>query len=161
MKSAPVSEILDDLIEVCLEGEACYRACAQLVRNDAARRSLKNRARHAERARRQLSKLRKQMGSQLCVGPALCQPAALVTQSHGFAVSDEASALGMCERLAAVAMMRYRDALDFDLPEQVRKVLQRQFDILIARHANGDLPRSVQTRRQSPPAPGLAPVVVR
>ena len=41
----------------------------------------------------------------------------------------------MCERLEAVVLMRYRDALDFELPEPVRKLLQRQFDAMLARHA--------------------------
>ena len=139
MMSARVSEILDDLIEVCREGESCYKACAQLVRDDTKRRSLKHRAQRATRARRQLRKLRDAIGDAQCSGPALGQPVHSAVHCTGFgAVSDEASALGMCERLEAVAMMRYRDALDFELPEPVRKLLQRQFDELVERYASAE-----------------------
>ena len=169
MKIARVSEILDDLIEVCREGEICYRACAQLVHDDTMRRSLKHRGKRTARARRHLAKLRHLMGKAECSVPALSEPALHGSQpccAFG-AMSDEASALGMCERLEAVAMMRYRDALDFDLPEPVRRLLQRQFDELIEQHASRD---SAQPRREQVKRPAVlvmghssapTPVIIR
>lgn len=135
MMESRVSEVLDDLIEVRREEESCYKACAQLLQKDPLRRSLKRRAQQAARARRHLTKLRDAMGSTTCQGPALSRMATMQTTARAFgAVSDEASARGMCERLEAIALMRYRDALDFELPDPVRKLLQRQFDALLARH---------------------------
>ena len=152
MKTARVSEILDDLIEVCREGEICYRACAQFVHDDTMRRSLKHRGKRTARARHQLAKLRNVMGAAECSVPALSEPAMHGTQpccAFG-AMSDEASALGMCERLEAVAMMRYRDALDFDLPEPVRRLLQCQFDELIEQHAGRDSAKAPRERAKRP-----------
>lgn len=169
MKIARVSEILDDLIEVCREGEGCYRACAQFVRDDTVRRSLKHRGKRAAHARRHLAKLRNVMGAAECSVPALSEPTMHGSQ-HGpafGAMSDEASALGMLERLEAVALMRYRDALDFDLPQPVRRLLQRQFDELIQQHAARD---QAQLRREPPRRPATlvlarggtpAPAIIR
>ncbi|MBX6393156.1 MAG: DUF2383 domain-containing protein [Burkholderiales bacterium] len=146
MTQARVSEILDDLIEVCREEESCYRRCLQVLKKDALRRVLRRRAGQAARAQRALAKLRKAMGARECTGPVLAQPAKM-NEAHAFgAVSDEASALGMCERVEAVVLMRYRDALDFELPEPVRRLLQRQFDALLAR-------RSVREVVTTPPQP--------
>jgi len=137
MKQAQVSDVLDDLIEVCREQEACYKACAQLLHQRPRHRALKRRAHHAARACRQLIKLREAMGDRTCKGSELAQTAIMSDSTRAFgAMSDEASALGMCERLGAIALMRYRDALDFELPEPVRRLLQRQFDAMLAQHAS-------------------------
>jgi hypothetical protein len=127
-----------DLIEICREGEACYKACVKYVRDVAIKRLLRHRAHCVVRARRALMKLRRRIGDAMCVGSPLYRPVApqRPSGSYQFAVTDEASALGLCERLEAVAMMRYRDALDFELPEAVRVVLQQQFDGLIQGHTS-------------------------
>ena len=137
---AQVSEVLDNLIEICAEAENCYRACARLMQEQGKSRALLHCAKRAARARRHLTKLAAQIGDTPCDGPVLAQPAA---GTPAFAaVSDAASALGMCERLEAVTMMRYRDALDFDLPLPARKMLQRQFDELLQRHAHRERERA-------------------
>jgi len=143
-----VSEVLDNLIEICAEGENCYRACARLMQDQTRSRTLLHCAKRAARARRHLVKLASQVGDAPCTGPALAQT---VGTAPGFAaVSDAASALGMCERLEAVTMMRYRDALDFELPQSVRKLLQRQFDELLERHARRERERASTARPHVP-----------
>lgn len=156
MKQARVSEVLDDLIEVCREQEACYKACAQLLQKSPKRRALKRRAQSAARACRQLTKLHKAVGDSTCEGSELSRTAIMSDSARAFgSMSDEASALGMCERLGAIALMRYRDALDFELPDPVRKLLQRQFDAMLAQHAS-----DVEAKQPRPAAKGSVRVAL-
>jgi uncharacterized protein (TIGR02284 family) len=139
-----VVSILNDLIATCEDGASGFRTAAEAIDRPEARAMLSERARRIEHSKVELSELVRQLGS--------------VPVEHGHAsaglhrgwinlrsvvaTQGDDAILDEVERGEEIAVKHYRDALNADLPADVRMVVQAQ-----ARGAEMNLTRVQALRR--------------
>jgi uncharacterized protein (TIGR02284 family) len=136
--------ILNDLIATCVDGASGFRTAAEAIDRPEARVMLTDRARRIEQSKIELSELVRRLGS--------------VPVEHGHAAAGlhrgwinlrsvvatlgDDAILDEVERGEEIAVKHYRDALNADLPADVRMVVQAQ-----ARGAEMNLTRVQALRR--------------
>ena len=127
---------LSELLTVTRNGEHGFSSCAQHARSDELKRLFASRARRHAQAAAELSELIIQLGG---------DPAALgkiagavhrgwVNLKSAVSGRTDLAILEECERGEDVAKARYGKALEETLPEDIRMVVQRQYDGVMRNH---------------------------
>lgn len=127
---------LNDLIETSKDGEAGFKVCAEDVKRPDLKTLFLDRARACGEAAAELQRIVVELGGKpetsTSVGGDLHRRwvdlKSLVTGK------DEEAILNECERGEDVAKKHYSEALEKDLPAEIRLVVQRQFDGVLRNH---------------------------
>jgi uncharacterized protein (TIGR02284 family) len=148
-----VVSILNDLIAICDDGAAGFRTAAEEITQPEGRTTFIERARRIDQSKVELADLVRRLG-----GAPVDHGHATAGLHRGWmnlkaAVTgkDDDAILVEVERGEEIAVKHYRDALNADLPADVRMVVQAQ-----ARGAEMNLTRVQTLRRSQPPATGGA-----
>jgi uncharacterized protein (TIGR02284 family) len=129
MDSKNTIKTLNHLIETCKDGEFGFNSCAEHVSSTELLDIFKNRAADCRSAATELQALVSQLG-----GEAEREGTTSGAMHRGWVsvkgmltgYSDQAM-LEECERGEDVALARYRDALDEELPVHISVVVERQY----------------------------------
>lgn len=129
--------VVADLLRCCSDVRRAMRAWARQSGNAELKALLVSRARFYLHVMTQLKTLRAQNVEARCIGPMLnpCGRRGTSPQRRRLMISDQ-RVLNACEREEARVLMRYRDALDFELPVAAAQILRGQFGIMLDQHAN-------------------------
>ena len=123
-----VVDVLNDLLENSRDGEYGFRACAEEVKDPAAKQLFASRAEQCRKAGAELIALVTTYGGTPASGGttsgALHRGWVHVKGSLG--ANSELSILESCERGEDTAVARYRKALKQNLPADVRRVVEMQ-----------------------------------
>jgi len=122
--------IVNDLIDVCEDGEQGFRRCAERIERPELRQMFEQRAQECRRAADELARLVGERAAQPdsggSVGGAVHR--GWVAVKDAVTSSDEVSVLQECERGEDYAMNRYQEALQASLPAPVREVVASQYE---------------------------------
>ena len=138
MVAVAVKSVLHELMGACKEAHTCFVAWSAKCGDDDLRRLLMYRARVCLRHGAEILALMEQAADQTCVGPDLHAGAKrrswsdirrMIRRVRGRSVFEA------CEAEDSRCLMRYRDALEFELPEAIRSPVAAQFSELIEQHA--------------------------
>lgn len=136
MENAKVVSILNDLIETCIDGEEGFRTCAEDIRDSELQAFFNDRARSCRTAATQLQDLVLSLGGRVETSGSMSGTLhrrwvdikSLITGKSDPAILDE------CERGEDMAVSRYRQALDQELPEHIRMIVERQYQGVLKNH---------------------------
>lgn len=132
-----LDDVLEDLLRSCSVVRCALRRFSRLSSNTELKALLASRARFYLHTITELKVLRAQSGQVSCIGPMLNPGSRRWTGlRRRLVMSGDQSVLNACEREEARVLMRYRDALDFELPIEAEKILRRQFGIMLDQYAN-------------------------
>lgn len=129
-------DVLNDLIETSKDGEAGFRSCAKSVKNLELRSVFNERALECAAAADELQTLVVGLGGEPEDDTSVAGDLhrrwidlkALVTGQDDKAILDE------CERGEDVAKKAYAEALENELPLNVRELIQRQYADVLRNH---------------------------
>jgi uncharacterized protein (TIGR02284 family) len=124
-----VVSTLNDLIETCKDGDEGFRACAEDISDAQIKSLFMNRAQHCAEAARELQELVLAYGGKPETSSSVAGSLhrRWVDIKSAITGKDDEAILNECERGEDVAVASYRKALEKDLPEDVRSVVERQF----------------------------------
>ena len=127
---------LDDLIETCKDGEEGFRTCADGVKNAQLKAFFEHGARRCNEGARQLQAVVREMGGdpEHASSTAGAMHRAWVNIKSAITGMDDAAILAECERGEDVAKRSYENALQQDLPGDVRMLIERQFREVKSNH---------------------------
>ncbi|MEC4718837.1 PA2169 family four-helix-bundle protein [Noviherbaspirillum sp. CPCC 100848] len=136
MNNDDIVSTLNDLIETSKDGEEGFRTCAEDAKDPTLKTFFSNRAQSCAAAVMELQSLVRSYGGDpettSGLGGALHRRwvdiKSLVTGM------DDKAVLKECERGEDVAVSSYRRALDKSLPEEVRSVVERQYQGVLKNH---------------------------
>ncbi len=121
------TESIEALMRVTAQNEAAFHAAVATAHSDEARALLLDRAYRFARAAGVLRSV------------ARAQGVAVSPPAHGGTASrlvgddlDDLSLLAECERREDLVIVAFRDALEAQLPHEVRRAIEREFDGLLA-----------------------------
>ena len=136
MQREDVVKVLNDLIETCKDGEYGFNTCAEHVQSAELRALFSDRARDCRRGAEELQALVTQYGGTPDTGGSATGALhrGWVNVRGSLAGYSDKAMLQECERGEDAAKARYRDALEEDLPEDVRRVVQSQFEGVLRNH---------------------------
>ena len=131
-----VIDTLNDLIETCKDGEHGFLECAENVKNSDLKLVFNTGAQRCVEAAAELQR------EVVQVGGTPQQKGSLAGSAHRRWVDvkaaimgrDDASVLAECERGEDVAKERYERALQKDLPESIRTIVERQYRGVLQNH---------------------------
>jgi len=140
--------ILNDLIETSKDGEKGFRTSAEDTRNGELKSVFVARAQDCAKAAADLQQLVTRLGGDPDTGGSVAGAVhrgwvnlkSSVTDRSDLAILEE------CERGEDVAKGRYRKALEADLPDDIRGIVQRQYDGVVKNH---DQVRDLRDRYRS------------
>ena len=130
MDKDEIVSTLNKLIETCKDGEQGFKTCAEHVKDSALRSYFNNRAQSCAAAATELQTQVLLYGEEAETSSSLSGALhrgwvnikAMITGSDDEAILDE------CERGEDVALKAYREALQQDLPPNVRSIVLRQYE---------------------------------
>jgi uncharacterized protein (TIGR02284 family) len=130
MDNKEIISTLNDLIETCRDGEEGFRACAEDLADPHLKMSFTARSEGYAAAAEGLQDLVRSMGGTPRTGSSVSGALhrrwvdikSLITGKDTLAVLTE------CERGEDVALKNYRRALEKDLPQNVRSVVEKQLE---------------------------------
>lgn len=136
MNTRDVISTLNGLIETCKDGEDGFRTCAENVRNAELKGVFMERSQHCAKSAEELqSEVRRLGGVPETQGSTLgALHRRWLNVKTAITSKDEAAVLAECERGEDMAVVAYKDALAQDLPSDVRKLIERQYQGAIANH---------------------------
>ena len=128
--SDKITSVLNDLVETSKDGEQGFRKSAEDTRNPELRTLFLARAEDCSRAVADLRQVITRLGGEAQ------EHGSIAGAVHRGWVNVKAAAAGRtdlaileeCERGEDVAKARYRKALDEQLPEDIRAIVQKQYD---------------------------------
>ena len=128
--------ILNDLIETSKDGEKGFRTSAEDTRNGELKSVFVARAQDCAKAAADLQQLVTQLGGNPESGGSVAGAVhrgwvnlkSSVTDRSDLAILEE------CERGEDVAKARYKKALEADLPDDIRDIIQHQYDGAVRNH---------------------------
>ena len=138
MVAVTVRSVLNELMRTCKEAHTCFVAWSAKCGDEGLRRLLMYRARVCLRHGAEIAALIEKSGDQKCFGPDLSAGGCgrswsdirrMIRRVRG------SNVFAACEAEGSRTLMRYRDALEFELPEAVHAVVAAQFAELIEQHA--------------------------
>ena len=121
--------VLNDLIETCKDGANGFRAAAAAVESPAAKALFTSRVPAIESAAAELqAEVRRLGGDAETTGSvAASVHRGWINLKSAVTGKDDAAMITECERGEDVAVKNYEDALEKDLPADVRAVVERQY----------------------------------
>lgn len=128
MRNDDVIDTLNDLIENCKDGEYGFNECADHVKSPELRTLFRNRAAECAEAADELQQMVAQYGGTPDTGGSAAGAVHrgwVSVRSVLTGYTDQAM-LDECERGEDTAVRRYKDALQRDLPDEVRSFIGRQ-----------------------------------
>ena len=128
--------ILNDLIETSKDGEKGFRTSAEDTRNGELKSVFVARAQDCAKAAADLQQLVTRLGGNPESGGTVAGAVhrgwvnlkSSVTDRSDLAILEE------CERCEDVAKARYKKALEADLPDDIRDIIQHQYDGAVRNH---------------------------
>ena len=129
-------DTLNDLIETCKDGEAGFRTCAEDVQRADLKPRMERAAKRCAKAARELQTKVQLLGAKAEKSGSFAGSAhrRWVDIKSAIMGKDDAAVIAECERGEDVAMERYQEALQKDLPPDVRAVVERQYQGLLQHH---------------------------
>jgi len=130
-----VSSVLNELIETSKDGEKGFRAAAEDTKNSELKVVFLRRAHDCATSATDLQQLVAKYGGKPEMGGSIAGAAHRGWMNLKAAASGrtDLAILEECERGEDVAKARYRKALE-DVPEDIRMVVQRQYDGVVRNH---------------------------
>ncbi|HEU4641606.1 MAG TPA: PA2169 family four-helix-bundle protein [Gemmatimonadaceae bacterium] len=136
MSNDDVISVLNDLIETSEDGIKGFRECAEHVQNPEAKTFFNNRVALIERGLEELRAEVRRFGGDPehrgSVGGALHR--AWIDLRAAVTSKDDHALLAEAERGEDVAVKNYKDALNKDLPPEVRAMVERQYRGVLENH---------------------------
>ena len=136
MNSDELISTLNNLIETCEDGEQGFRTCSEDEGNQSRKILFMDRALQCAASAHELQGLVRNLGghpktSGTVKGAMHRRWIDVKAAIHG---KDDEGILDECERGEAGALHNYRDALNKDLPIQIRDVVERQYQGALRNH---------------------------
>ena len=131
MDNKKVIDTLNDLIENCKDGEVGFQSSAEHARTASLKTTFLARSQDCRQAAEELRGLVAQLGGKSSPDGGTIAGAAhrgWVAVKGTLAGYSDLNMLEEAERGEDTALERYRDALEEDLPANVRTVVQRQYE---------------------------------
>lgn len=136
MDNDEVISTLNDLIETSKDGEEGFRTCSEDIKDPQLKTLFSNRAMGCASAAAELQQLVRAYGGDpernSSLGGAIHRR--WVDIKSAITGRDDKAVLAECERGEDVAVRSYRNALDKNLPADVRTVVERQFQGVLKNH---------------------------
>lgn len=131
-----VVSVLNDLIETCRDGEEGFKTCADDIKRPELKTLFQKRARQCGESATELQHLVHQLGGEAETDTSLSADLhrRWVDLKSMITGKDDEAILNECERGEDVAKRSYQKALEQNLPEQVRSVVQRQYEGVLRNH---------------------------
>lgn len=125
-----VTGTLNRLIETCKDGDYGFNECADNTRSPELRKVFRSRALECQEAAAELQRLVVQHGGTPEAGGSASGSVhrGWVSVRSALATYTDQAMLEEAERGEDAAVRRYRDALQLDLPAEVREVVARQLE---------------------------------
>lgn len=163
MDNDEVISVLNNLIETCEDGVKGFRDAAEAVRNPLAKEVLSSRIEYIERAESDLKAAVRRLG-----GDPESRGSATGALHRGWmnlkaAITgkDDEAIIAECERGENAAVERYEDALQKELPSDIRQMVNRQYQGTLQNRdriselrqtiRTGTVERTVTRDREAPP----------
>lgn len=129
MDRKDVVSTLNDLIETCKDGEEGFRVCAEDISDSELKSYFTNRAQRCSTAAAELQDLVEAYGGKPETTSSISGTLhrRWVDIRSAITGKDDQAVLEECERGEDVAKRSYQNALAKDLPEDVRSVVERQY----------------------------------
>jgi uncharacterized protein (TIGR02284 family) len=131
-----ITSILNGLVETSKDGEKGFRAAAEDAKSSELKTTFLRRAEDCAKGASELQQLVTRLGGKPEEGGSVAGALhrGWLDIKAKVANRDDLAILEECERGEDVAKAKYRKALDGSLPEDVRVVVQRQYDGLVRNH---------------------------
>lgn len=136
MDNDKIVSTLNSLIETCKDGEEGFRTCAENINSPQLKSTLNQHAKECAMGAQELQKLVSTLGGEAETSSSLSGGLhrGWIDVKSAVTGKDEESILNECERGEDMAVESYRDALEQDLPEDIRFVVEKQFHGVIRNH---------------------------
>ena len=136
MEKSELISTLNDLIETCKDGEEGFLACCEGIEDPMLKASFMERSLDCGEAADELQELVLSLGGNPETQSSLAGTLhrRWVDIKAAITGQDEEAVLNECERGEDVAIRSYKNALEKDLPEYVRIIVERQFAGVRANH---------------------------
>lgn len=134
--STNVTAVLNDLVETSKDGERGFRKAAEDAHDAQLKTLFVSRADDCTRGARELQDLVQRLGGKPETGGSVTGALhrGWTDVKSAVAGRDDHSILADCERGEDVAKKHYHDALDKDLPADVRIVVEQQYQGVLLNH---------------------------
>ena len=131
-----VASILNDLVETSKDGEKGFNTAADDTKNPELKTTFRRRAQDCARSAADLQQLVARLGAKPEDGGSVAGAVhrGWVSLRAAVASRDDLAILEECERGEDVAKAHYSKALKATLPQDVRTVVERQYDGLMRNH---------------------------
>lgn len=129
-------KVLNDLIETCKDGQKGFKVCADDVKRPELKALLSDRAMECGKAATELQGIVIRLGGEPEDDTSLAgdMHRRWVDLKSMISGKDEKAILNECERGEDVAKKSYKEALEVDLPADVRQVVERQYQGVLRNH---------------------------
>jgi uncharacterized protein (TIGR02284 family) len=129
MDKDDVVSTLNDLIETCKDGEKGFTTCAEKVSNPEVKAMLSEGAQRCRESARELQSEVRRLGGDPDTGGSVSGALHRGWSSlkSGITGNDDRAILEEVERGEDVAVASYRNALNEDLPSDIRAIVERQY----------------------------------
>jgi len=136
MEKKELIKTLNDLLETSKDGAEGFKTCAEHLKQDELRTICLDRANSCEEAANELKGLIQAEGGepQERTSAAGAVHRGWVDLRSKITDQNDSAVLKECERGEDVAVESYQQALDKDLPEPIREVVERQYRGVKANH---------------------------
>jgi len=131
-----IASILNDLVETSKDGEKGFRKAAEDTKSAELKSIFMQRAGDCANGAAELQQIVSRMGDKPEQGGSVAgaMHRGWVDLKSAMTKRDDLAILEECERGEDVAKAKYRDALEETLPEDIRAVVQRQYDGALKNH---------------------------
>jgi uncharacterized protein (TIGR02284 family) len=136
MDNDEVVSTLNDLIEICKDGEEGFRTCAEDISDSQIKNLFMDRAQSCAQSASELQELVRSFGGDPETSSSISGTLhrRWVDIKAAVAGKDDEAVLNECERGEDVAVSSYRKALQKDLPPNVRSIVESQYNGVLRNH---------------------------
>jgi uncharacterized protein (TIGR02284 family) len=136
MDNDDVISCLNDLIETSRDGEEGFRSCAEDISDPQLKSLFADRSQGCATAVRELQELVRAFGGDPETSSSVSgtMHRRWVDIKAAITGKDDEAILNECERGEDVAVRSYKNALEKDLPPNIRSVVERQFNGVLRNH---------------------------
>ena len=141
--------VLNELIQTSKDGEAGFKSCAEDINRPELKTLLSERSRRCGRAAADLQQIVRRLGGDPEDSSSLSgtMHRRWVDLKSAVTGQDDEAVLSECERGEDVAKEQYREALQHDLPPDIRTVVQQQYEGVLKHHDEIKMLRNAERAR--------------